>query len=379
MGMELFRASALPFPPTEYDRQYVDQLINVLRLYFSQLDSDTPRKAFSYRADRIILNPNVTPALTSPGMGQLQWNSVDETLDLGMQYGVIQQIGQETYARVQNVTGTTIPNGTLVGFSGVGVDNTLQVAPYLADGSQPSLYVLGVLTHDLPDSGELGYCTVFGYVRGLDTTGTPVGETWSVGDILYANPSFAGQYTKFKPTAPDNVVPVAAVLMVDATDGVIFVRPTIDQQRYYGTFLKTDSQTPAAANTAYPITFTSTQVANGVTIGTPASRLVVVESGLYTCVATVQITSGNSSAKNVWVWFRKNGVDVPATARVVTTDINGGYVPVTVSDTISLMAGEYIELVFASSDTNVSLSTLAATAFAPAAPAALISVTQTQL
>ena len=89
MGMELFRASALPFPPTEYDRQYIDQLIGVLRLYFNQLDSDTPRKAFSYRADRIILNTATDPVLTSPTMGQMQWNPVDKTIDLGMDYGVL--------------------------------------------------------------------------------------------------------------------------------------------------------------------------------------------------------------------------------------------------------------------------------------------------
>lgn len=379
MGMEDFRASALPTPPAQYDRNYFNQLINVLRLYFTRLDSDTPNKAFSYRADRFIINEAPEPALLSPSMGQLQWNNVDETLDLGMQYGVIQQIGQELYARVQNVTGSTIPNGTVVGFSGVGSAGALQVAPYLADGSTPSLYVLGVMTHDLPDTGELGYCTVFGYVRDFDTTGTPVGEVWNVGDILYASPTVTGSYTKVKPTAPDNVIPVAAVLVVDATQGSIFVRPTIDQQRYYGTFTKDDSQTPAATNTAYPITFTATQIANGVSIGTPASRIAVIESGLYTCVATVQITSGNSSAKNIWVWFRKNGVDIPSTSRVVTSDINNGYVPITVSDTISLGAGEYIEVVFAASDTGVTLSTIPATAFAPAAPAVLFSVTQTQL
>ena len=33
------RAPALPLAPTEYSRQYIDQLNNVLRLYFSQLDN----------------------------------------------------------------------------------------------------------------------------------------------------------------------------------------------------------------------------------------------------------------------------------------------------------------------------------------------------
>lgn len=33
------RAPALPYAPVEYDRQYMDQLLNILRLYFQQLDN----------------------------------------------------------------------------------------------------------------------------------------------------------------------------------------------------------------------------------------------------------------------------------------------------------------------------------------------------
>ena len=54
MALEEFKAPALPYPPMEYDRQYLDQLTNVLRIYFNQLDSETPNKAFSYRAEEFI-------------------------------------------------------------------------------------------------------------------------------------------------------------------------------------------------------------------------------------------------------------------------------------------------------------------------------------
>ena len=70
---------------------------------------------------------------------RLAWNDSDQTLDIGMDYGVVQQVGLETYARAQNSTGVTIPNGTVVGFSGAGASAQLLVTPYLADGSQPSL------------------------------------------------------------------------------------------------------------------------------------------------------------------------------------------------------------------------------------------------
>jgi len=40
MGMQRFRAPALPLAPVEYDQQHMAQLIGALRLYFAQSDSN---------------------------------------------------------------------------------------------------------------------------------------------------------------------------------------------------------------------------------------------------------------------------------------------------------------------------------------------------
>ena len=42
MGMRAFRAPPLPLPPSEYEPLYFNQLLNVLSLYFTQLDSQSP-------------------------------------------------------------------------------------------------------------------------------------------------------------------------------------------------------------------------------------------------------------------------------------------------------------------------------------------------
>lgn len=302
---------------------------------------------------------------------RMAWNPIDQTLDLGMEYGVIQQIGQETFARVENMTGVTIPNGTVVGFVGVGANNTLSVAPYLADGSTPTLYILGVLTHDLPDSGEVGYCNVWGHVRGLDTS------AFSVGDILYASPTVAGDFTNVKPTAPDNVIPIAAVLKSDAVDGEIFVRPTIEQEQYYGEFYNTTGVVPVAANTAYALSWDGTSIADGVSIS--GSQIQISESGLYQFNARIQFSSTNANTKSAWLWWRKNGTTTYANSAVISTlSTNGGYVVVRNSQFFSLAAGDYIELMWAVDDTALAPTNVAATAFAPAAPCAIIEVTQIQ-
>jgi hypothetical protein len=107
--------------------------------------------------------------------------------------------------------------------------------------------------------------------------------------------------------------------------------------------------------------------------------MVVSQSGFYQITANLQLTSGSSSAKNVYFWLRKNGTDVSDSTRAITVDINNGLIPVALSYSVSLLATEYVELYWAADSTNVTLNARAALAFAPSAPSVLVSVTQTQL
>jgi len=360
----------LPLAPAQYESGYHEALNNILRLYFNRVDGLITKLTKGGVIDYIDFNttdPNV-PHQT----GRINWNSTDSTLEVDLDYDVVMQTGQEMYARVRNQTGSTIPNGTVVGFAGT-APSSLLVSPYLADGSQPALYILGIMTHDLPDSGEKGYCTVWGFVRDVNTS------AFSIGDVLYASPTVAGGLTNVKPTAPNNVIPIAAVTAVGTTDGVIFVRPTITQQQYYGVFSLTNDYSPAAANTAYPISLNETRISNGVVIdGTYPSRIVVPQSGLYNIGATFQYSSSNSAAKDIYTWVRKNGTDVVRSSRIVSLAGSGAYSPVALFETLSLDANEYFELVFASTDTSVTLNAVPATAFAPGSPAVSLDVTQAQ-
>ena len=307
---------------------------------------------------------------------RVAWDTSDQTLAVGMDYGVEQTVGMSVYARVENSTGVTIPKGTVVGFSGVGPGNVLSVAPYLADGSTPSLYILGVMAHDLPNAGQIGYCAVWGHVTGINTS------AFSVGDILFASPSSAGAFTNVKPTAPDNVIPVAAVLADDVSNGAIFVRPAVEQQQYYGEFTKTGTVSPAVVNTSYAVTWDNTEIANGISI-VSSSQITVAESGLYQFDVTLQLSSGNSSDKTVRFWFKKNGTNIANTTRIATVNINNGFTPIAMSEFFSLAAGDYIELWWQANSTAVSLTTNAAGGTAPndypAAPAGVMAVNQIQL
>lgn len=165
---------------------------------------------------------------------------------------------------------------------------------------------------------------------------------------------------------------------VKGEDVGIYAPAKLIYEGFYGQFKKTTSVSPAATNTAYAITFDTTEESKGVSIGSPASRIVVTEDGIYNFSAHFTILSNNSSAKTVYFWFRKNGVDVPASAFLTTSDINGGHMASGRDDFFSLVSGDYIELMWAANSTNLELHASAATAFAPSGPSCMLSVMQVQ-
>ena len=157
------------------------------------------------------------------------------------------------------------------------------------------------------------------------------------------------------------------------------VRPTVEQHKPYGAFSDSTTQTAASINTPYAVTFNTTDFANGVTRGTPTSRIVSSESGLYNYQFSLQFVSSNASAKDVYVWARKNGTDVPNSATRLSVTGNGVYFVAAWNFVLSLNKNDYFQLMWATSDTAVSVTAPAATAFCPAIPSALLTVTSVAL
>lgn len=370
----------------------IDQLTQALNDFFGSVDAKANQNADALHALTRSTETDVTrPGFTMPRsfpvdyidfdqnpaasaqVARVEWNSIDDTLNIHHSGDVTQQVGLETFARITNNAGFTIPNGSAVGFDPV----TDSFVLFLADGTQPPLTIIGIATQEILN-GAQGRITNWGRVRDLDTTGTPVGEVWTAGDILYTSTTIAGALTNVKPTAPNVSLPIAQVRVVSSTIGQIFVRPTIEQQLYYGQFDKTTDQVPTAANTANAITWTGTLIASGISIGTPTSRIVAANAGLYNFSASFQLTSGSASVKNVWLWFRKNGTDIANSALITSMDSGSAIRAPSRSVLISLAAGDYVELMWAADDTNVTLDAVPATAFSPAAPAALLTINQEQ-
>jgi hypothetical protein len=100
---------------------------------------------------------------------------------------------------------------------------------------------------------------------------------------------------------------------------------------------------------------------------------------LYNFSVSYQITSTNASAKDIYFWIRRNGVDQPYTTRRQSINGNGVYQTFACTWTVSLTAGQYVQLMWAVSDVTVILQHSDATAFSPTSPAVLLTVTEAAL
>jgi len=172
---------------------------------------------------------NTTTPSPAVKVGRMHWNG-GYTLNLEMTPNVNQAIGESQYYYIK--ASAAIAKGQLVMFDGaVGASGVLKGKP--STGVTNGQLIMGVAAEAIALNG-FGLVSSFGLVRGFNTTGTPYGEVWADGDILYYNPSFAGGLSKNIPAAPTPHVVVASVVnAATAGSGSVFVRvsaiPSVSQ------------------------------------------------------------------------------------------------------------------------------------------------------
>lgn len=169
-----------------------------------------------------VLSFNQNPPAGNLTSGQMKWDSTEGTMELGMNGGnVSQSIGLELLYRVNNKTQIDIVNGDLVSFDGTdGNSGKINIKKALP-GENPN-HILGIATENI-FQGESGFVTWFGKVRGIQTNGANVSETWSSGSVLYPHPSQSGKLTNVEPLL-GNKLPVAVVISAHGHNGSLFVR-----------------------------------------------------------------------------------------------------------------------------------------------------------
>ena len=141
------------------------------------------------------------------------------------------------------------------------------------------------------------------------------------------------------------------------------------------------TQTFAAANTAYLVLFNSVDAASKFTLVNNAA--VAEVAGTYNIQFSIQVENTSTSIETVYIWLRKNGVDVVGTGSKFDVNAkhgssNGYLVPVA-NFFVYLAAGDSISLAAAVTNTTVTFEAYSAqtTPWAmPAIPSNVMTVSQ---
>lgn len=121
-----------------------------------------------------------------------------------------------------------------------------------------------------------------------------------------------------------------------------------------GAFSDTTTQT-IAQNTSASLTFNTTDITDGVTLGIAPnnSRLTVTKTGTYNIQFSVQVAMSSGANGTAYLWLKKNGVNQTYTnTGVYMQNTNDKHVAAW-NFVVNLIAGDYIELVMWATGGNI--------------------------
>jgi hypothetical protein len=150
-------------------------------------------------------------------------------------------------------------------------------------------------------------------------------------------------------------------------------------KKRYGSFYETATQTAASADVAYAVVFATTVAAYGVSIGSPASRIVVEDTGVYDFQFSAQCDKTSGGAAFIYFWPRINGTNVPNSASFFRLQGNNAELVPSWNFMLPMTAGQYFELMWSASDTSVQLLAATAASIWPGIPSVILTVNEVSL
>lgn len=308
-----------------------------------------PIQSFNTRTGAItLLSSDVTTALTSGSL--VNAKLANSNIIIG---NTVANLGDTitTIAGLTSLTAASVVGGVMTG-SSVSVAGNITGGNVYTSGL---VSVVGnVYANNVSVTGTLTYASL---------TGTTIS---SAGNITGGNLRTGGTIS-----AAGNVY-IAGNLSVAGNINIV--------PGSYGQFANVANITATAANTAYPILFSTALANSGVNLGTGTSnsRVIISKADTYRVQYDLGVTSNSAGTPSGYFWLRKNGVDVPYSQISVNlsndrqiTQLNGDMI-------LTLAVNDYVELYWAVSATSMLLVYTGAqtTPFAmPASPSAIITVT----
>ena len=144
----------------------------------------------------------------------------------------------------------------------------------------------------------------------------------------------------------------------------------------HGDFYIAADVTAASANTAYKLTYTAEASNDGITLGTPASRIVFEEAGEYVISFSAQISSTSSSTVHFYFWPSVNGTDINNSAITTALHQNNATLVTSRTQIFTVAANDYLEVNWMTDSTSGFLNATAAASPVPNIPASTLSITR---
>ena len=193
--------------------------------------------------------------------------------------------------------------------------------------------------------------------------GTGIGVSASTGSVTFSN------------TGVTSII-AGTGISVSGSTGAVTISQSSTTTKAYGAFHDTTTQTAAAINTAYAVTFNSTDLSSGVSRGTPTSRIVTSTAGVYNFQFSAQLHKVAATNGNVYIWARINGTDVPQSAGKIA--LNGSQAETVPSwnYVLSMAANDYFELMWSTDDTNCQIIAFTSSAPVPGIPSVILTAQQ---
>ena len=163
---------------------------------------------------------------------------------------------------------------------------------------------------------------------------------------------------------------------MSSATGAVTVSQSSTTTKAYGSFYDTTTQTATVINTAYAMTFNTTALSSNVSRGSPTSRIVTSNAGVYNFQFSAQLHKTSASVGYVYIWFRVNGTDITDSASKVALSGSQAETVAAWNYVASMAASDYFEIMWSTDNTDCQLLRNTTVSPVPGIPSVILTVQQ---
>lgn len=168
----------------------------------------------------------------------------------------------------------------------------------------------------------------------------------------------------------------ATTMTVSATSGVLQPGMVVSGgSTTAGTTIVKQLTGTTGGTGTYQVSISQTRASDDLTATAANTAITAPVPGYFNIQFSNQITSSSGSSQYIWIWIRVNGEDIADSNTKLAIQGSSAEVVAAWNFIVPLQAGDKFQLMWAVSNTNVSILAEAANAFSPAIPSSIITAT----